>query len=134
MADELVPRETWLDRTFFTPLYHPQGPLDVIKWWESRRITYNAWVGSAGLLTLAAALLSGNAGPPPAMPIAYALAANIFYSFGAPADLLLRRWLGHRGGAVGPVLFRYGFVGSIGLTMLPIPIILFSTVMKFFFG
>ena len=28
-----------------------------------------------------------------------------------------------RAGAVGPVLFRYGFVFSLGLTLLPIPLV-----------
>ncbi|HEY2806896.1 MAG TPA: hypothetical protein VGI92_13645 [Gemmatimonadales bacterium] len=138
MDGELIPHESpkssWLEKTFFTPLYHPSGALEVIKWWESRRVTYNAWVGTAGMLTIAAALLTGGGGPPVGIPIVYALAANVFYSFGAPADLLLRRWLGHRGGAVGPVLFRYGFVGSVALTLLPIPILIFGKIMGAIFG
>lgn len=129
MADELVPRDSWLERTFFSPLYRPSGALDVVKWWESRRVTYNAWVGAAGVLTITMGLVTGNPGPPIALPIVYGLAANIFYSFGAPLDLLLRRGLGYRGGAVGPVLFRYGFFGSVGLTLLPIPLMIFGRIM-----
>ncbi len=135
MADELVPHsDSWVERTFFTPLYGSHGAIDVIKWWESRRLTYNAWVGAAGMLTYGIALATGNFGPPPMLAVAYGIAANIFYSFGAPLDLLLRRVLGYRGGAVGPVLFRYGFFGSVGLTLLPIPIIIFGSVMRLIFG
>ena len=52
----------------------------------------------------------------------YAVLANAAYTLGPAADILLRRVLGDRGRAVGPVLFRYGFVFSVGLTLLPIAV------------
>jgi hypothetical protein len=52
--------------------------------------------------------------------VAYAVLANIAYTLGPAADILLRRLFGDRGHVLGPVLFRYGFVFSVGLTLLPI--------------
>jgi hypothetical protein len=65
--------------------------------------------------------------------LVYGLAANLSYTLGPAADLLFRRALGERGTAVGPVLFRYGFVFSLGLTLLPVPIALFDWFRRLFF-
>ena len=90
-----------IDRYFFSPLYFPRSAWNVIEWWESRRALYNVCVGAAGLLTLTTASLTLHL--PPAVPHAgvpwaavgvYALLANVCYSFGAPIDLFLRRFIG----------------------------------------
>jgi len=130
-----------IDRYFFSPLYVPRSAWNVIEWWESRRALYNVCVGAAGLLTLTTASLTMHL--PPAVPHAgvpwpavgvYALLANVCYSFGAPIDLFLRRFIGPHAAVSGPVLFRYGFVFSLGLTLLPIPLFMAGWVIRLFGG
>jgi len=50
------------------------------------------------------------------------------------ADLFLRRILGIRAPDIGPVIFRYGYVFSLGLTLLPIPVMIFGSIMRFVLG
>lgn len=133
-----------VEKYFFTPIYRPRSAWTVFRWWESRRLLYNAVVGAAGLVTVGA--VSGFLLLPPRAPgwgawdgvfpaiLGYGVLANLCYSLGAPADLLLRRFLGDRAAAAGPVLFRYGFVFSLGLTLLPIPLALFGWVARLIFS
>jgi hypothetical protein len=116
---------TAVEKYFFTPLYHPGSSWSVIRWWESRRVLFNLSVGGAGLLSVGVASLL--AGPPPLRlltggVLVYGVMANVCYTLGPATDLALRRLLGERAPAIGPVLFRYGFVFSMGLTLLPIPL------------
>jgi hypothetical protein len=120
---------TAVERYFFTPLYYPRSVWSVFSWWEARRPVFNLCVGAAGLLTVIAFnILSvlpphpGSFGLPWRPILAYAILANACYSLGPLADLFLRRQLGERAPAVGPVLLRYGFVFSVGLTLLPIAV------------
>jgi len=115
-----------LTEYFFTPVVVPRSPWSVITWWESRRFAYNVVVGSAGLLSLGALKLFALLPPHPAHLVipwgviaAYAVLANVGYAFGSAADLFIRRRWGNEYAAVGPVMFRYGFVFSVGLTLLP---------------
>jgi hypothetical protein len=131
MRDDLQAPPSAVEKYFFTPLYYPRGPFDVIFWWERRRLTYNLCVGTAGLATLGAMLLLHPMGirlfADPgtyAVVLLYGLAANACYTAGSAIDLLLRRLLGIRAPDIGPVLLRYGFVFSMGLTLLPIPVML----------
>ena len=131
------PTGTAIEKYFFTPLYYPRSAWSVVAWWEKRRPLFNAAVGAAGLATLGTlALTEGH--PPPfeavGMVLVYGVLANICYTLGSVVDLSLRRLLGDRAPAVGPVLFRYGFVFSVGLTMLPIPLILISKVLQLLFS
>jgi len=140
MDVELNQSGTAVERWFFTPLYYPRGPLQVIGWWERRRLMYNVSVGAAGVLTLAVGAALGVLPLPGTMPgeimgvILYGLLANVCYSMGPVADLVLRRILGIRAPDVAPVLFRYGFVFSVGLTLLPIPLMVAGTIAQFMFG
>ncbi|MFN8653741.1 MAG: hypothetical protein U0133_17680 [Gemmatimonadales bacterium] len=126
-----------VERYLFSPLYTPRSFWSVVGWWERRRLFYNVAVGLAGLVTTATALLlnvltpgtPGPTGPPLMLIPVYALAANLFYSLGAPIDLLLRRRLKEDAGPVAQALFRYGLAFSVGLTLLPIPLIVFGTIM-----
>jgi hypothetical protein len=116
-----------LTRYFFDTVYYPRSPWHVVAWWERRRASYNAAVGACGLLTLAVLALVGFRPPLVALAVmvtAYGVAANLCYSLGAAADLLARRAGGPDWAPVGPTLFRYGFVFSVGLTLLPIPVAL----------
>lgn len=132
-----------LTRYFFDAVYAPRSAWSVLSWWESRRLTYNLAVGAAGLVTVGVVNLMGLIpvlGPPrpPGFPwegaVVYALAANLAYSCGPAVDLLVRRLWGHSYAAVGPALFRYGFVFAVGLTLLPIPVILVAAVVRVLFG
>jgi hypothetical protein len=134
---------TAIEKYFFTPIYYPRTGWSVLKWWESRRPLYNVCVGAAGLTSLgtatALALLPPHPLPFPLPSLSvlggvamYGVLANLCYTLGAPADLFLRRILGDRAAAAGPVLFRYGFVFSLGLTLLPIPLAALGWVFRFF--
>jgi len=121
-----------LEKVFFTPLYYPDSALSVVRWWEQRRLLFNAVVGGAGVLTLGVVSLMLGPPPPPVLGAVafYGIMANVCYSLGSVTDLLLRRWLGDKAPAAGPVLFRYGFVFSVGLTLLPIPVVTVASVLK----
>lgn len=115
---------TAVEKYLFTPLYYPRDLGDVFRWWESRRPLYNLVVGTAGMVTLGTVAVL-HPGPPPmfaAFVVAYGVMANLCFSGGVVADLVLRRLLGEDGHVAGPVLFRYGTAFSIGLTLLPIPL------------
>lgn len=128
MADDLQRPQSAVERFFFTPLYYPLSPFQVIGWWERRRLTYNVCVGAAGMLSLATIWLvhpqrSAMAGFGLVIGAGlYGLAANACYTLGWMADLTLRKLLGIRAPDLAPVLLRYGFVFSLGLTLLPIPV------------
>lgn len=118
-----------VEKWFFTPLYYPRDAWDVISWWEGRRLLFNVSVGCAGLMSVGTMALLN---PEPASVMAdfglligvsvYSLAANACFSLGWVADLTLRRVLGMRAPDLAPVMLRYGFVFSLGLTLLPIPV------------
>ena len=118
-----------LTRYFFSPVYAPNSTWAVVNWWESRRALYNITLGAAGLLSLMAVALSAWIHPHPlpfrpplnAIPV-YAFIANLFYTLGPVADVFIHRTWGPEFAAVGPTMFRYGFVFSVGLTLLPIPL------------
>jgi hypothetical protein len=110
----------------------------VIGWWERRRLLYNGVVGITGVLTLSVFAVALG----PAMFLqtgtwlgvtAYGLAANFCYSLGAPAELLLERWLGRETYGLGPALFRYGLVYSVGLTLFPLALGAFAVAAKLLF-
>jgi hypothetical protein len=129
-----------VERYFFAPLYYPRSPWSVIHWWESRRPVFNLCVGAAGLLSLGVVSLFGRLPPHPvslSFPwlgvVVYGLLANASYTLGPAADLYLRRLLGARAPAVAPALFRYGFVFSLGLTLLPIPVAALGWLGRVFF-
>jgi hypothetical protein len=101
----------------------------VLPWWESRRPVFNLVVGAAGMLSISWVNLLTLLAPPhrfagiPWEGIGvYAVLANLCYSLGPILDFLVRRRWGPAYVAVGPALFRYGFVFSLGLTLLPIPV------------
>src|SRR5256885_2293860 len=100
---------------------------------------FSLCVGSTGLLSLGLATLIGHLPPHPGgfpapwrVVLVYGVMANLCYTLGALADLTLRRALGERAPAVGPVLFRYGFVFSLGLTLLPIPLAALGWLVRWF--
>ena len=114
-------------RFFFRPSYLEQTAWSIIQWWEVRRAAYNLAVGVAGLLTLTVVALFIGLPPLPGLLLfigVYAVMANLCYCLGPALDVLIYRRFGSEFGAVGPALFRYGFVFALGLTLLPIPLAL----------
>lgn len=123
---QLMDEGTTLRRFFFRNSTSAESPMDVVTWWESRRIAYNAAVGITGVVSLLianvfAVIGPGGAlfGPPIVAIVMYALLANLFYTGGWIAELILRPVFGRRTPVVGSALFRYGFAFSVGLTLLP---------------
>jgi hypothetical protein len=126
-----------LTEFFFDPVRIARSNWSIVSWWETRRPIYNVVVGAAGICSLAAAFLFAALPPHPAgleiplLPIVvYAVLANLGYSLGPAADVVIRRRWGDGYAAVGPTLFRYGFVFSVGLTLLPIPIAALSWLIR----
>ena len=115
-----------------------RSPGAVIGWWERRRPLFNIVVGATGLVTLSViGLASGGVIlTQPGLWLgvtAYGVAANLCYSLGAPLELLLERWLGRETYGVGPALFRYGLVYSVGLTLFPLALGAFAVAAKLLF-
>ncbi len=108
----------------------------IIGWWESRRLTYNLFVGSAGLVTLGVVRLISWLPPqmpmnmPWQFPIAYGVAANLCFSFGWVLEAGAQRLWGDRVRPLGPPLFRQGVAFSVGLTLLPIMLTSVSWVVR----
>jgi len=111
---------------------------DIIKWWELRRIPYNLIVGATGLLPLivfvALFILFGEAEwggehQAPTLPdppifllfqmMSYGIAANIFYTCGWFAEIVVRKIWNERAGAFGEISFALGLVFSVLLTLVP---------------
>jgi len=111
---------------FPEPTLH-RSPVALIRWWESRRLIFNAVVGATGLVTMS--VLAIGVFLPMRIPfselpwtavIAYGVAANVCYSFGWIVESALERWLGRETYGAGPALFRHGLVFSVGLTLFPV--------------
>ena len=121
-----------LQRLLFEPTL-VRSPLRVVQWWESRRLSYNLIVGGTGVAVLiyvnALEVLlghgiliprAGQAGIDGLMAIgAYAILANVCYTFGWVAENVVERWLKRPIYGLGPALFRHGLVFSVGLTLIP---------------
>ena len=119
---------TALSRFFFRHEVSCRTPASVIGWWEARRLPYNAVVGATGVVTVGVMQVLSRIGPAPdPMPIgitiagaiAYGVMANVCYTRGWMAELLIRRSGGSALEPAGPALFRYGFAFSVGLTLFP---------------
>ncbi len=120
-----------LTRFFFRLPYTCRTPSQIIGWWESRRLPFNLAVGATGLVTLGAVNLIALLPPRPApVPLVgslvvagvYGLLANVCYTGGWMTELFIRRRGNESLEPVGPALFRYGFVFSVGLTLFPIAV------------
>jgi hypothetical protein len=114
-----------LGDVLFPPADYRRTTVSLLSWWESRRATYNVIVGAAGVLTLAVVRVISWMPPgvhfsPDWRPIAaYALLANVCYTFGFAIEATAQRIWGDRCPAFGPALFRQGLAFSVGLTLLP---------------
>ena len=120
---------------FLYPRPAKRGVGAIFKWWERRRLAYNAIVAAGGAITLTVgalgSLLFGNPITlgwllTPVVPVL--LAANACYTLGPIVESLAHKVWGREVLPVGPHLFRAGLIFSVGLTLV-LPMIL----MAFFF-
>ena len=124
----------------YPPADERRTSLSLLKWWESRRLKFNMAVGGAGLVSIAVVYLISLIPPSARMPppswefggviAAYAVLANICYSFGWASEALAQRVWGDKCPKFGPALFRQGLTFSVGLTLLPILLMSFTWVAR----
>ena len=104
----------------------------IVRWWESRRLAYNAIVGTTGAFTLVVGHLIALLPPNPPFEVVpwqivvvYGVMANVCYTFGEVAESVLHRLF--RGGLLpaGPTLWRMGLTFSVGLTLFPVLMVCF---------
>lgn len=105
-----------------------------IAWWEARRIPYNLIVGMTGVLSGALCFVTGMLcehflGEPIGIPdpplfallavAAYGLMANLCYTGGWVAELLVRKLWPEQANTFGKISFFLGLNFSILLTLVP---------------
>ena len=128
-----------LTKFFFRAPYSAPRTGEIIRWWESRRLIYNLTLLAAGTITIGTVYLLelltlGRARlPHPLLIVVYAVLANLCYTLGPVVDTLIMRFGGREYSEAGPMLFRYGFVSAVLLTLLPIPFVAFMMVLGRFF-
>jgi hypothetical protein len=130
----LVGLQQLANSRFFSRDLSNQGLWQTISWWEVRRVPYNLLVGAAGLLTCAVCLVTGLLcehflGDPIGIPnppifaffavAAYGIMANLCYTGGWAAELLVQRIWPEEGKAFGRISFFLGLTFSILLTLVP---------------
>ncbi len=105
-----------------------RNAIDIIAWWEVRRIPYNLVVGVWGAICLLIFTCSLNASghlapgedaiEPLLLPL-LPIAVNICYTTGWPVEIVLRRLLSALNPKLGEFLFRAGLVFSLAVISLP---------------
>lgn len=125
---------TTLGNFLFPTVLARRTAMERLRWWESRRLAYNAIVGSTGIVALGTMYIASVLPPqmpmhfPPAIILVYALAANLCYSLGWGLEMVARAVWGEQAPELGPALFRQGLAFSVGLTALPMLLAGFSWV------
>jgi len=111
---------------FLFPAPARRSAAGIFRWWEARRLRYNAVVGATGLASMGLVAGFGTLPPgprelPPFLVIAvvYGVMANVCYCTGPLAELLLEKLWGRKVLPTGPALFRMGLTFSVGLTLFP---------------
>ncbi|HYC50234.1 MAG TPA: hypothetical protein VEB19_03905 [Gemmatimonadaceae bacterium] len=128
-----------LQRLLFEPTL-VRSPVRVLQWWESRRLSYNAIVGTTGVAVLvyanAISLLLGYDWffVPWQAIVGYGIAANLCYTFGPVVECAVERWLKRPLYGLGPALFRHGLVFSVGLTIIPAIVVTIGAIAGKIFG
>jgi hypothetical protein len=110
------------------------GSWRTIAWWEIRRIPYNLVVGATGIASGAICLITGalceyfvgdaiGIPNPPIVAlfavVAYGVMANVCYTGGWVAELVVQKIWPGKGDDFGRISFFLGLVFSILLTLVP---------------
>ena len=113
---------------FLYPLPARRSVGRIFKWWEKRRLAYNAIICAGGSVSLAGiAAVSVLNGSGLAMADVSAVLtgvatilvlANVFYLLGPVTESLAHKLWGRDVRAIGPHLFRAGLIFSVGLTFV----------------
>jgi len=111
---------------FLFPTPAPRRVGGIVRWWESRRLHYNAIVGTSGLVSLGVVKILSSLPPDPhSLPVfwapvlAFGLLANACYFLGPAVEIGVEKMTGGKILPTGPVLYRMGLTFSVGLTLLP---------------
>jgi hypothetical protein len=121
---------------FLFPAPAPARPAAIVRWWEGRRLAYNGILGLTGsfswvVSSIVASMPPNDMGPIPLTAVlAFGVAANVCYCFGPMAELFLRTIFRARLLPPGPTLYRMGLTFSVGLTLLPMLMVGFTTVVR----
>jgi hypothetical protein len=98
--------------------------IEIVRWWETRRLRFNFYVGAVGVVTWLLVMIAGSAAVKPgedfeeplAMifgPFVYAFLANVCYTLGWIADTVSSQSRPRVG------LYKAGVIFSVVLTALP---------------
>ena len=109
---------TALTKFFFRAPYSLPKTGEILRWWESRRLGFNLAVGAAGLFSLTVVAVAEFLPPSSRLPtfplglvVIYGILANICYTMGPLADLVICKQVGPRLRRAGPgdfpVWFRF---------------------------
>lgn len=119
---------------FFARSTNPADTWHTIAWWEARRIPYNLIVGMTGVLSGALCFVTGMLcehflGDPIGIPnppfiailavAAYGVMANLCYTGGWVAELLVQKVWPEHANSFGEISFFLGLSFSILLTLVP---------------
>ena len=123
---------------FLYPRPAKRGVGAIFKWWERRRLAYNAVISVGGAVSLTSLwlgfLLLGNPVSlgfmlTPVLPVL--LAANACYTLGPIVESLAHKVWGREVLPIGPHLLRAGLIFSVGLTLvLPMILLGFQLVVR----
>lgn len=126
--------EALADSRLFRRARPPERALDIIIWWEWRRIAYNLILGVTGAVSAIIILLTGlltehaggeaiyAAGSPLFELLAvilYAIIANVCFTGGWILELVSRRIWRTRAEAFGEIALTWGTLCSVLLTLIP---------------
>ncbi len=122
--------------------------LQIILWWEARRLFFNIVVGVAGVMTIVVMLFSAAIAEklfnepigwpdPPLFAIfgvvLYAIAANVCYTGGWLAELMSHEIWGEKAKGFAEISFSLGIVFSFLLTLIPGALVVFVVLARFIY-
>jgi hypothetical protein len=132
-----VPRRTlqWISTSALGRRERADSAWQAIRWWEARRVPFNAIVGFAGVFTglamvtllfvfVALFKIPWDIPDPPIFVVfgiaLYGIMANVCYTLGWVAELCVRAVRPTKSDRFASLAFRAGILGSVALTLSPL--------------